>query len=195
MWFELFSRSNGEAIIDRVLADARAVSLNGHYHSTLLQHEVLGVDLAEDEWEWHKMNLMQMGFFVVLSLPWIWIAVDFFKGLFGLAKTKEEKFKYFFVAAGSLTMLPDYLLKIDYGRWIMSTIAYYLVVIVSLVAMGDAGIKKQMVATFEKQKRNAWSMLFFLYPVMFVPFNDVDIDGFMQQLSAWLNSFVGFFSF
>ncbi|MBO6154631.1 MAG: hypothetical protein J6O60_04295 [Lachnospiraceae bacterium] len=195
LWFELFSRTNGAAIINDVLADARAVSLDGHYHSTLLQHEVLGVDLAEDEWEWHKMNIMQMGFFVVLSLPWIWIAIDFFKGIFKGVNSRADKIKYFFVAAGALTMLPDYLLKIDYGRWVMSTIAYYAIVIVSLVAMGDLFICKRLLETYEKYKSKSWSLLLFVYPIMFIPFNDVDIDGFMQQLSAWLNGIVGFFSF
>jgi hypothetical protein len=77
----------------------------------------------------------------------------------------------------------------------MSTIAYYAIVIVSLIAMGDLLIGKRLLETYEKYKSKSWSLLLFIYPIMFIPFNDVDIDGFMQQLSAWLNGIVGFFSF
>ena len=188
LWFEFFSRTNGAAIIDQVVADARAVSFEGKYHSTLLAHEVLGVDLSGDESEWHKMNILQMGCFVVLMLPYLMIFIRFFKGLFKKAATAVDKWKYFFVLAGACTMLPDFLLKIDYGRWVMAVVAYYTIVLVALVVLGDQGIRAQLSETYDYYKNKEWGFLLLLYPIMLVPLGDVDINGFVQQISAWLNA-------
>lgn len=187
VWFELLSRTNGAMIIDSVLADAKNLAYEGKYHSTLIAHEVLGIDLATAEWEWHKMNIIQMIIFSVLFIPYIVIFVKFFARLFKNATSKLNLFKYIIVLIGSLTMLPDFLLKIDYGRWIMSVVAYYAIVICSLVVMNDEGIIKELISSYERIKEKPWSILLLVYPIMFVPLCDTDINGFAQQICAWLN--------
>ncbi len=187
VWFELLSRTNGAMIIDSVLADAKNLAFEGKYHSTLIAHEVLGVDLATAEWEWHKMNFVQMILFTLLFVPYIIIFVKFFVRLFKNATSKLNLFKYVIVLIGSLTMLPDFLLKIDYGRWIMSVVAYYAIVICALVVMKDEGIIKELAGAYDRIKEKRWSIFLLVYPIMFVPLCDTDINGFVQQICAWLN--------
>ena len=187
LWFELFSKGQGTAILDSVVADAKAVSFEGKYHSTLLAHEVLGVDLATEEWEWHKMNIVQVVPYLVLSLSYLVILFRFFADLFRRAKEKAQRFPYVIVAIGSFTMLPDYLLKIDYGRWIVATITYYLIILVALAMMGDELVTTALKESYQRVTRHSWAFLLLLYPILFLPFWDVDINGFMQKLAAWLN--------
>lgn len=187
LWFEFFSRTNGEAIIDQVISEARMLAYEGKYHSTLIAHEVLGIDLSTDEFEWHKMNIMQMSCFVVLIIPYIVIAVRFFKGLLQKAIEKKEKLTYAMVIIGAGTMLPDFILKIDYGRWVMAVIAYYVIVLVALVVLGDQNVGEQLQETYLYYKNKSWGILLLMYVVLLIPLWDVDINGFTQQLSAWLN--------
>lgn len=187
LWFELFSRGQGYEILDSVIADAKAVSFEGKYHSTLLAHEVLGIDLATEEWEWHKMNIVQVVPYVALLLPYLLILFRFFLELLRGAGSKGDKFKYAVVAIGSLTMLPDYVLKIDFGRWVVATITYYLIILVALVMLGDTLVVETLKNTYQRMKKRSWSFLLLVYPILFLPFWDVDINGFMQKLAAWLN--------
>ena len=194
IWFEFLSRTNGAQILDEVINNAEALTLNSQYHPALIAHEVLGIDLATSEAEWHKMNLFHLGFFTILFIPYIVIFVRFFKDVFKSAVTLNDKMKYIVILLGALTILPDFILKIDYGRWIMATITYYAVVLCALSVMGDKIIVEQLDATYKRIKAKPWSMFLLLYPIMFIPLCDTDIDNFTQQLSAWLNHIVGFYS-
>lgn len=187
LWFELFSRTNGYAILDQVVSDAKALSLEGKYHSTLLQHEVLGIDLATSEEEWHKMSVTQLSYFTILTLPFIIIFIRFFAGIIKRAKSALDRFKYIILLLGALTMLPDYLLKIDFGRWIMATMTYYVVVIISAALLGDKLINDALDKTYCRIAAKPYAMLYLIYPIMFIPLCDVDVDGFVQTLSDITN--------
>ena len=60
LWFEFFSRSNGAAFFDTIKSEAEKLSYDGIYHSTLLYHEVLGIDLASTEEEFSRVNAVQI---------------------------------------------------------------------------------------------------------------------------------------
>ena len=60
LWFELFSRTNGNDIIETGLRDATNVSYQGIYHTTLLVHEVLGIDVSGAEPDFGYMNHVQL---------------------------------------------------------------------------------------------------------------------------------------
>lgn len=189
LWFEFFSRSNGYLFYESIVEDARNLSLNGAYHTTLLDHEVLGVDLSYTEKRFRKINFVQFPLFVMWMLPYTITAVGFFKRIFQRCTNLLEKGKYLFVAIGSLTMLPDFILKIDYGRWILTLVIYYAVVLLALVMMGDAYVSEELAVTYQRIKKKPWTLFFVLYPIFFFPFCDVDINTFMQtfadQIDEW----------
>lgn len=194
LWFELFSRTNGSSILESVVNDAKAVSFEGKYHSTLLAHEVLGIDLASSEGEWHKMSVTQLVWFTLLMVPFIIVFVRFFIGLFKKANEKTCKIKYVLLLIGAGTMLPDFLLKIDFGRWVMAVMTYYIVVIIAVAVIGDKYIRQELSETYQRIKTKPYAMLYFIYPIMFIPLCDTDIDGFVQALSAITNDILGIYS-
>lgn len=194
LWFELFSRGNGYEILDAVVNDAKAVSLDGKYHSTLLAHEVLGIDLAQSEGEWHKMSVTQLAWFTLLMLPFIVIFVRFFINIFKRSETIVDKAKNIFILIGAATMLPDFLLKIDFGRWVMAVMTYYVVVIGTVAIMGDKIIKEELRDTYLRVREKPYAMMYFIYPIMFIPLCDVDVDGFVQSLSDITNKVFGIYN-
>ena len=183
LWFEFFSRSNGAAIFDQIVEEARSLALNGQYHTTLLYHEVLGIDLSETEQAFRKINIVEILFFTFFFMPYLVVTIHFFKGLLSRAKTKVEWFKYFIVAIGAATMLPNFILKIDYGRWILAVITYYVIVLVSLVMMHDENVETQLLESYENIKEKPGAFVFLIFPILFIPLWDVQITGFIQWFS------------
>lgn len=194
LWFEFFSRGSGYEILEAVVNDAKAVSLEGRYHSTLLAHEVLGIDLAQSEGEWHKMSVTQLAWFTLLMIPFIVIFVRFFINIFKKAEKTFDKAKYIFVLIGAATMLPDFLLKIDFGRWVMAVMTYYVVVICTVAILGDKIVKEELRNIYLDVKKKPYSMMYYIYPIMFIPLCDVDVDGFVQSLGDITNRVFGIYN-
>lgn len=188
LWFEFFSRSNGELFLDQIVSEARALSLNGEYHTTLLQHEVLGIDLSEAEKEFRMLNFVQLSVLIILCLPYISLMIYFFRNLIKNAQTKVDKIKYIFVFIGAGTLIPNFILKIDYGRWILALIVYYLVVLAALVAMGDRNIGLELNNVFKYISNKSWSFLLIIYPILFIPLYDVEINELVQVLWDQINT-------
>ena len=180
LWFEFFSRSNGAAIFDQIAEEAANLSLNGQYHTTLLAHEVLGIDLSETEQSFRKMNLADISMFTLFFLPYIIVTVRFFVNLLKGAKTNVDKLKYLAVAIGAATMLPNFILKIDYGRWVLAVITYYALILFALVALQDEQIEYQLKETYDWITVKPWAFVFVAYPILFIPLWDVQITGFIQ---------------
>lgn len=180
LWFELFSRSNGADFYEQIKREAYLLSFNG-YHITLLKHEVLGIDLSASEADLHMINLVQLPIFTVLCMPYLVMFWKFFSGLIKSVNTKLEKFKYLIVAIGSFTMLPDFLLKIDYGRWVLAVMVYYIVVILVLAMMHDKNVENQLANVYGWISKKPWAFLLVLIPVFFVPLWDIDINGLLQD--------------
>ena len=187
LYFELFSRNSGEEVYERVVAEAEALSYKGIYHTTLLAHEVLGIDLGDTEKGLRLVNRIQFPIYILVMMPFIVLFIWFFAAVFREAKLKGvNRFKYLCVLVGPLTMLPDFLLKVDYGRWVMSVVAYYFVVLLSLLAMRDTVTEDVMARMNVKLSGRLWSYLLLAYPAFFLPYWDVDISESMRSANRWL---------
>ena len=187
LYFELFSRNSGEEVYDKVVSEAEALSYNGIYHTTLLAHEVLGVDLGDTERGLRLVNRIQFPIYILVMLPFIVFFVIFFVYLFSEAKKKGAgSFKYLCVLVGPLTMLPDFLLKVDYGRWVMSVVAYYFIVFLALLAMRDVATESALARLNVRFSSKLWSYMLLIYPMFFLPYWDVDISESMRSANRWL---------
>jgi len=184
LYFEFFSRTNGAAIYDQVLAEAKLLAHNGAYHTGLLEHEVLGLNLDDSEARFRAFNKDEFKVALVLFMPYMAIATKFFVDLIKAAKTKFDKFKYVVVLIYSFTMLPDFLLKVDYGRWFMAVMIYYIVVILALMMMRDEHIEKHIGNTFEWISKKPWAFLLIIYPVLLVPLCDIDINPIINYITT-----------
>ncbi len=187
LYFELFSRNSGQAVYEKVVAEAEALSYRGIYHTTLLAHEVLGIDLGDTEKGLRLVNRIQFPIYILVMIPFIVYFVILFSGIFKEAKKRKMgRFKYLCVLAGPLTMLPDFLLKVDYGRWIMCVVAYYFVVLLSLLAMRDTVVEDEIARVNVIMTTHLWSYMLLVYPVFFLPYWDVDISESMRFANRWL---------
>lgn len=191
LYFEFFSHFNGTDIYDRVVSEARALCMNGEYHQDVIDHEILGIDLSDREILWRKKNIVEFPIFLLLIAPYILFSIKFFKELLKDVKGKKDKYKYIFVIIGAGTIVPDLLLKCDYGRWMFAIICYYSVVMLSLLAMGDNHIEKHLINSKEMLLKKYPASIFLLgYPLVLVPFGDVAICGLSYGLAEWVNSIV-----
>ena len=165
---------------------------NGKIHQDVVDKEILGIDLTGREVKYHRMNAVQFPIFILLMLPYILLMVRFFKGLIAQAAEKKNKIKYIFVAIGAGTILPDLLLKVDFGRWMYAIIAYYCVVLLALFAMGDEAVGRQFVLAVERIKKHGFAALvMLLYPLIFQPLWDVAICSVVAKLAGYINTGLG----
>ena len=191
-WFELFSHANGDGIYEEIVANAKKLCKNGKIHQDVVDKEILGIDLTGREVKYHRMNAVQFPIFILLMLPYILLMVRFFKGLIAQAAEKKDKIKYIFVAIGAGTILPDLLLKVDFGRWMYAIIAYYCVVLLALFAMGDEAVGRQFVLAVECIKKHGFAALvMLLYPLIFQPLWDVAICSVVAKLAGYINTGLG----
>ncbi len=158
---------------------AKLLSYNGEYHEEVIRAEVLGENLFEEEWRaYHIGNFVETAFFVVLFLPFIIIAFSFFRKLFKKCNSKIEKAKYVFIAIGALTTLPLFILKVDFGRWILAVLVYYSLVVIALLAMNDEKVRDAWTEEIDNiHSKTSIGKLLFVYAMLFVPLLDVNICG------------------
>lgn len=187
LWFEFFSRSNGAAFFDTIKSEAEKLSYDGIYHSTLLYHEVLGIDLASTEEEFSRVNAVQILMCGIVCLPMLVFGVRFFAGLIKKAKGASEKWKYLAVVLGAATILPDFLLKIDYGRWMAAVVVYYVGIVLALLAMKDPIMETQVRESGESLIRRPGMALWLMIVLLLLPFLDVNIDPFFRHLGSIVN--------
>jgi hypothetical protein len=214
VYFEFFSHAAGEEIYDQVVAAAKALSEDGKsYNKSVINHEILGKDVFEDEMEMHQINYQEFPVFLVLFLPYILLAIHFFRGLLGsdtgvgkvgfrvmlrgwVQRWKEDKplpeAAHVLVLLGGAAVVPQMILKVDYGRYVFMTFTYYIFMVMCLIALGDRRLEAQLQKTKEAIKgRTPFPLAVLLYPMFFMPLHDVVISGAAYRVSTWV---VGLFS-
>lgn len=188
LWFELFSRTNGNDIFETVLQDATNVSYQGIYHTTLLYHEVLGIDVSGAETDFVYMNHVQLVLYLLILLPAIVVLARAFVRIIKKADDLFAKLKYLAVAVGSLTILPDMLLKVDYGRWILAVVTYYLLIILAMLVLRDPLVTEETEFVVDGIKQYPAWLIYFTLVVLTVPYMDVDIDMLVRWLQRFMQS-------
>ena len=188
LWFELFSRTNGNDIFETVLRDATNVSYQGIYHTTLLYHEVLGIDVSGAETDFVYMNHVQLVLYLLILLPAIVVLARAFVRIIKKADDLFAKLKYLALAVGSLTILPDMLLKVDYGRWILAVVTYYLLIILAMLILRDPLVTEETKVVVDRVKKHPAWLVYFTLVVLTVPYMDVDIDMLVKGLQRFMQS-------
>ncbi len=181
LWFEFFSHTDGARYVDEIIANAKAMTkpFNGMtYHDTLIDHEILGIDLSDVEYPYRVMNWIEIPFFIAIISPYIVLAVKLFRRILARAQGKTERLKYGFLAIAAGTLLPLFLMKCDYARWVFALISYYCMIFLALVAMGDRIVAEELTGIFtEIKEKYPFAILLLLLPALLTPFWDVHING------------------
>lgn len=190
LYLNFFSHQNGREIYDEIYQIASSLAHDGVVHTNLMIHEILGESPFVNEWPEHVHNFQEFPVFVILMLPYLTIAFRFFKHTIREAKG-IYKLKYLAVAVGSATILPDLIVKIDYGRWMFSIVFYYFVTIFVLLAGKDEIIVRNFNREAERMRQKpALFMALLIYPVLFTPFKDVYICDLTNDITNYLIGFV-----
>lgn len=191
LWFEFFSHTDGARYVDEIIANAKAMTkpFNGMtYHDTLIDHEILGIDLSDVEYPYRVMNWIEIPFFIAIISPYIVLAVKLFRRILARAQGKTERLKYGFLAIAAGTLLPLFLMKCDYARWVFVLISYYCMIFLALVAMGDRIVAEELTGIFtEIKEKYPFAILLLLLPALLTPFWDVHINGLLRGISNPIN--------
>lgn len=191
LWFEFFSHTDGVRYVDEIIANAKAMTkpFNGMtYHDTLINHEILGIDLSDVEYPYRVMNWIEIPFFIAIISPYIVLAVKLFRRILARAQGKTERLKYGFLAIAAGTLLPLFLMKCDYARWVFALISYYCMIFLALVAMGDRIVAEELTGIFtEIKEKYPFAILLLLLPALLTPFWDVHINGLLRGISNPIN--------
>lgn len=191
LWFEFFSHTDGVRYVDEIIANAKAMTkpFNGMtYHDTLIDHEILGIDLSDVEYPYRVMNWIEIPFFIAIISPYIVLAVKLFRRILARVQGKTERLKYGFLAIAAGTLLPLFLMKCDYARWVFALISYYCMIFLALVAMGDRIVAEELTGIFtEIKEKYPFAILLLLLPALLTPFWDVHINGLLRGISNPIN--------
>lgn len=191
LWFEFFSHTDGARYVDEIIANAKAMTkpFNGMtYHDTLIDHEILGIDLSDVEYPYRVMNWIEIPFFVAIISPYIVLVVKLFRRILARAQGKADRLKYGFLAVAAGTLLPLFLMKCDYARWVFALISYYCMIFLALVAMGDRIVAEELTGIFtEIKEKYPFAILLLLLPALLTPFWDVHINGLLRGISNPIN--------
>ena len=191
LWFEFFSHTDGARYVDEIIANAKAMTkpFNGMtYHDTLIDHEILGIDLSDVEYPYRVMNWIEIPFFIAIISPYIVLVVKLFRRILARAQGKTERLKYGFLAIAAGTLLPLFLMKCDYARWVFALISYYCMIFLALVAMEDRIVAEELTGIFtEIKEKYPFAILLLLLPALLTPFWDVHINGLLRGISNPIN--------
>ena len=189
LYLNFFAHTTDISIYNNVVEDAVTLSKEDEgYHKALLQHEVLGIDPTTSEWEHHLKNFIEFPIFALIMLPYIILVVRVFVNTIKNASQKIDKFKYVVLAIGVLTILPNLILKVDYGRWMFSIIVYYILIFAFLIAARDKQFTLALDGEINRIKAKPFVLIFYVLPLMVTPMWDVNICMVSAHLAGDLNS-------
>lgn len=189
LYFEFFSHVNGMQIYDEVVRNAKHLAADGKTYSTaLVNHEILGEGVFMDEWFFHKINYAELPQFLIFFAPYLFLAVWCGKQLWKQAKSAADKWICAAVLLGAWTVLPEFVLKVDYGRYMYELVFYYLSIALCLCALGDRHVLLLMETVGEGiKKRMVPAVLLIVYPMILMPFYDVVISELNVTLCRLMN--------
>lgn len=176
LYFEFFSHPQGEGIYEEIVTLSKMLSKSGtEFSESMVNHEILGLDVYDDEKIFHTINAIESPIALFFYFPYLIIGISFFVRLFK-GKSVEEKWAYFAVAMGAVTLVPQIVLKVDFGRYMFAGFFYYIAIVMCLVALKDKHIINQLEDSIVRVKNIIpAAQLLIVYPMMLMPFLDVPI--------------------
>lgn len=190
LYFNFFSHVSGEEAAESIMALAAQLGPEGDVYETLITHEILGIDPWDQEWPQHIYNFIELPVFCLFMLPYIILGIRLFKNIIKAAETTANKVLYALLPICSATILPCYILKIDYGRWIYAGIAYFSLVVLVLCAFKDKIVTEQLQLLMNDiQSRYSYSALLLVYISTIVPLYDIHINRILRLISNYLDTY------
>ena len=183
LYFEFFSHPQDTEIYEEIVATAKSLSDNGqNYHDHLINHDILGQNVFWDEWDWHIVNFIEFPIFLIFFSPYIYLIGRFYWNLIKKEQERTRRFAYIFIVMGAGTLLPEMVLKTDYGRYMFALIFYYIACVLILLALGDEGATMRVKELTGFLRNNmTLSIFLIMYAFLFVPFRDFHISDVLEE--------------
>ncbi len=189
LYLNFYAHTSDINVYNSVVEDAVALSKEDEgYHKALLQHEVMGIDPTTSEWEYHLRNFVEFPIFILIMLPYIILVVRAFVNAIKQSGETKDKCKYIIMLAGVITIVPNLILKVDYGRWVFSIIIYYILIFAFLIATRDRMFSAFLNSEIGRIKTKPYVLLFYVLPLMVTPMWDVNICMVSAHLGGDLNN-------
>lgn len=193
-WFQVVFRGGAHDYFNEIMDNATTLSelgVEGKPHDALLRAEILGVNLHDEELVFRVSNVIEIIIFLVCFSPYI-IFVG--KALVRTIKKQTvlvKKLAYIAVALGPLTLLPDYIFKVDFGRWTFAGVTYFLLIFIFMYAINERDIIDSVDEGLERLRTRVYRPFIFILPLIFVPFMDVAVTEFTDRLCVLFRNIVG----
>ena len=185
IYFEFFSYTGEQASYDTI--SNIACNLNGYNacDTGLISKTIFGTDLSEGETTFRIISRVQFVIFMVLMIPHMVRTYKTYRNTIRYCNSNRDKLKYIVVLFGVITIVPEMVLKCDYGRYAFMIVAYYAIVTIALIAMQDSIIASEYVLFENKiaSRSKTKLFLFYWYPLLMQPVWDVDVN--------WITYFCG----
>lgn len=184
LYFEFFSHHFGTDVYQETIIVAKKLSVDGKtYHKQVVMHEIMGMDIAGMEQKHHRWNREDTPIFLVLFSPYIILAVKFFYSYVKKCYTKVDKWLATAFLIAPLTLLPEIILKVDYGRYMFAICFYYIAMILCYISMQE----KNMLETVEMfrevmMKHKVATAIGICYLFAFVPFRGYRICNLVTHI-------------
>lgn len=193
IWFELVRQPVGGEGYAEIVRLAKHMSADGRSISReLLDSEILGKNVYGLEHKWHVKNRIETPIFVLFFLPYLILLFKYLGRFVKMASARLQKWIYICISIGALTILPELLLKVDFGRWMFCMILYYLLVVLFLFAREDnSALKTYGNLKTQIRQKIPFPWILLIYPLLFMPFRDVYISDITTSVMDWFAGIVG----
>ncbi len=188
LYLNFFAHTSDMEVYNKVVDAATLISKDTEgCHKALLQHEILGIDPTVSEREHHFKNFVEFPFYALIMMPYIVLLVKIFVNV--IRRTyKVQKYKYIVLSIGVLTIVPNLILKVDYGRWMFSVLMYYILIFAYLVAKKDEVFLEVLDEEVGELKTKPYVFILYVIPILMTPMWDVNICRVSAHISGDLNN-------
>ena len=193
-WFQVVFRGGAHDYYNEIMNNATTLSelgVEGKPHDALLRAEILGVNLHDEELVFRVSNVIEIIIFIVFFFPYIIFVGKALARTIKKQTRLEKKLAYWAVVLGPLTLLPDYIFKVDYGRWTFAAVTYFLLVFIFMYAINERDIIDSVDEGLERLRTRVYRPFIFILPLIFVPFMDVAVTEFTDRLCVLFRNIVG----
>ncbi len=190
-WFQILYRGGAHDFYYEAKEHAAAMGVEGKPHDELLRAELLGVDLHDEELKYRLNNVIEIIIFIAFFLPYIIFVGKVLVRTIKKQTKLEKKLVYWAVILGPLTLLPNYIFKVDYGRWTFAGVTYFLLIFIFMYSINEREIIESVNIGLERMKSRVYRPFVFILPFVFVPFMDVAVTVFTERLCVLFRNIVG----
>lgn len=190
-WFQIVYRGGAHNHYYVAKEHAAAMGVEGKPHDELLRAELLGVDLHDEELKYRLSNVIEIIIFIVFFSPYVIFVGKSLARTIKKQTKLEKKLVYWAVVLGPLTLLPDYIFKVDYGRWTFAGVTYLLLIFIFMYSINERDIIDSVDVGLERLRTRVYRPFIFVLPFIFVPFMDIAVTEFTDRLCVLFRNIVG----